>query len=149
MGPYVGSSDSLRTGCRFMPDFGERSQTLTLHGNSRRLELFVCPVFMLQMAMLRDLASLLLEAEASGVPVVTSAMGGATEGIHDGVTGFAFEERDVDTLASRLITMLTDDAVATSMALAGPRFVSDKFDLYRCAERLELLYDLTSATSSE
>lgn len=95
------------------------------------------------------LGIVLLEAEASGVPVVTSAMGGATEGIHDGVTGFAFGERDVDTLASRLITMLTDDAVATSMALAGPRFVSDKFDLYRCAERLELLYDLTSATSSE
>ena len=91
----------------------------------------------------------LLEAQGSGVPVVTSAMGGATEGILDGVTGFAFEERDVDTLAARLITLLTDDAVATSMAIAGPRFISDKFDLYRSAERLELLYDTASATQSE
>jgi glycosyltransferase involved in cell wall biosynthesis len=91
----------------------------------------------------------LLEAEGSGVPVVTSATGGAREGIDDGVTGFAFEERDVDTLAARLTTLLTDDAVAAPMALAGPRFVSDKFDLYRCTEKLQLLYDIASAPVSE
>ena len=34
----------------------------------------------------------LLEAQACGVPVVTSARGGATEGIKDGVTGCAFPE---------------------------------------------------------
>lgn len=101
------------------------------------------------MAMRRGFGIVLLEAEGSGVPVVTSAVGGATEGIDDGVTGFAFEERDVDTLAARLITLLTDDAVATSMALAGPRFISDRFDLYRCTERLELLYDIASAPASE
>jgi glycosyltransferase involved in cell wall biosynthesis len=91
----------------------------------------------------------LLEAEASGVPVVTSAIGGATEGIDHGVTGFAFAERDVDTLAARLTTLLTDDALAISMAHAGPRFVSDRFDLYRCTERLESLYDIASAPASE
>jgi glycosyltransferase involved in cell wall biosynthesis len=87
----------------------------------------------------------LLEAEASGVPVVSSARSGATEGIDDGVTGFAFAERDVETLAARLITLLTDDALAHSMSAAGPRFVAKKFDLSRCAERLELLYDEASA----
>jgi glycosyltransferase involved in cell wall biosynthesis len=83
----------------------------------------------------------LLEAEACGVPVLTSAVGGGTEGIEHGVTGFAFPERDVDTLAARLIVLLSDDALATSMSHAGPAFVSEKFDLYRCTEKLELLYD--------
>ncbi len=91
----------------------------------------------------------LLEAEASGVPVVTSALGGAMEGIDDGVTGFAFAERDVDTLAARLITLLTDDALATSMAHAGPAFVSEKFDLYRCTEKLETLYDTACEAGSQ
>jgi glycosyltransferase involved in cell wall biosynthesis len=86
----------------------------------------------------------LLEAEGSGVPVVTSAIGGAAEGIDEGVTGFAFRERDVDTLAARLITLLTDDALATSMAHAGPAFVAKRFDLYQCTEKLELLYDAAS-----
>jgi glycosyltransferase involved in cell wall biosynthesis len=85
----------------------------------------------------------LLEAEASGVPVVSSAIGGATEGIEDGVTGFSFEERDVGALSARLIYLLTNDAAAASMSLAGPRFVSDKFDLYRCTEKLESIYDFT------
>jgi glycosyltransferase involved in cell wall biosynthesis len=90
----------------------------------------------------------ILEAEASGVPVVTSASGGATEGLEDGVTGFAFEERDVGTLANRLTTLLTDDAVATSMALAGRRFILDKFDLNRCTEGLELIYDNSTLAPS-
>jgi glycosyltransferase involved in cell wall biosynthesis len=87
----------------------------------------------------------LLEAQASGVPVVTSAMGGASEGINEGVTGFAFRERDVDTLAARLVELLTNDAIAASFALAGPRFVSQRFDLHRCTEALEALYDHTLA----
>jgi glycosyltransferase involved in cell wall biosynthesis len=87
----------------------------------------------------------ILEAQASGVPVVTSATGGASEGLEEGTTGFTFGERDVDTLAGQLTALLTDDAMATSMALAGPRLVSERFDLHRCTEQLESLYDETSA----
>ena len=83
----------------------------------------------------------LLEAQASGVPVVTSAIGGATEGIDEGVTGFAFTEGDMEALAARLVHLLTDDALALSMSLAGPRFISNKFDLVRGTKRLESLYD--------
>jgi glycosyltransferase involved in cell wall biosynthesis len=90
----------------------------------------------------------LLEAQGMGVPVVTSAIGGAAEGIDEGVTGFAFRERDVDILAELLTTLLTDDDLATSMSIAGPALVSNKFDIYRCTEDLELLYDITSDAHS-
>ena len=83
----------------------------------------------------------LLESQASGVPVVTSAMGGATEGIRNGITGFAFRERDVSTLSARLIRLLTDHATAASFAAAGPDFVAENFDLRQCTEGLEALYD--------
>lgn len=83
----------------------------------------------------------LLEAQASAVPVVTSALGGAVEGMRDGVTGFAFRERDVATLASHLIRLLTDNDVAASLAAAGPKFVAEKLDLLRCTADLEALYD--------
>jgi glycosyltransferase involved in cell wall biosynthesis len=87
----------------------------------------------------------LLEAQASGVPVVTSAMGGAKEGIQEGITGFAFPEGDTNSLSSRLIELLTNDAVAASLAAAGPDFVAGRFDLFRCTEKLERLYDRVSA----
>ncbi len=82
----------------------------------------------------------LLEAQASGVPVVTSARGGAEEGIYDGVTGFAFAEGDEGGLADRLTRVLVDDELAAAMSAAAPRFVARYFDLERCTEALEMLY---------
>jgi glycosyltransferase involved in cell wall biosynthesis len=83
----------------------------------------------------------LLEAQACGVPVVTSARGGAEEGVIDGKTGFAFAERDVDTLSDRLTRVLTDDDLALSMSEEARAFVRQRFDIRRCTRSLEQLYD--------
>ncbi|ACI50573.1 glycosyl transferase group 1 [Gluconacetobacter diazotrophicus PA1 5] len=83
----------------------------------------------------------LLEAQASGVPVVTSARGGVTEGIEDGETGFAFAERDIDALTDRLLALLADDGLADRMGAAGRRFVQRKHDIRLCTAALEDLYD--------
>jgi glycosyltransferase involved in cell wall biosynthesis len=83
----------------------------------------------------------LLEALASGTPVVTSARGGVEEVVIDGLTGFAFRERDVATMAASLIKILSDDGVAGRMAAEGLRFVSKNFDINNCTETLELLYE--------
>lgn len=95
------------------------------------------------------LPMVLLEAQASGVPVVTSAEGGLMESICEGVSGFAVPERDVDGLAAKLTLLLTDDAVATSMASAGPAFIARAFDIHRCTEELESLYDATILGDTE
>ncbi|MCE2566124.1 glycosyltransferase [Komagataeibacter sp. FNDCF1] len=83
----------------------------------------------------------LLEAQACGVPVVTSARGGATEGIIDGETGFAFAEGDVAALSAHLLAILRDDALAARMSEAGPAFVAARHDLSRWATTLEDIYD--------
>jgi glucosyltransferase len=86
----------------------------------------------------------ILEAQACGVPVVTSARGGAGEAIVDGSSGYVFEERDVESLSQRLLHLLLDDEVATSMGRAGRRNMEEKFDLRRCTGLLEGLYDTLS-----
>jgi glucosyltransferase len=86
----------------------------------------------------------LLEAQASGVPVVTSALGGVSEGIREGITGFGFRERDVDSLAAHLTRLLINDALAHAFSLAGPPFVSEYFSLSHCTAALEALYDASS-----
>ncbi len=82
-----------------------------------------------------------LEAQACGVPVVTSARGGATEGMLDGRTGYAFAEHDVAALEQRLHRLLTDDALASSFAEAAPRYVAAQHDVVAQTARLEELYD--------
>jgi glycosyltransferase involved in cell wall biosynthesis len=83
----------------------------------------------------------LLEAQACGVPVVTSARGGATEGIIDGVTGFAFSEGDVDELSARLCAVLEDDDRALAMSHAAREFAVRTFDIRKCTHQLEDLYE--------
>ena len=89
----------------------------------------------------------ILEAQASGVPVVTSALGGATEGIVEGVTGMSFAEGDVDGLSERLTRVLSDDALAASMSAAAPGFVASRFDIRNCTRTLEDLYDRMAGTT--
>ena len=89
-----------------------------------------------------------LEAQASGVPVVTSARGGATEGILDGITGYAFPEADVPALVDRLLRVLGDDALADAMSAAGPAFVSEQHDLARQTAELERVYDQVASMSA-
>jgi glycosyltransferase involved in cell wall biosynthesis len=87
------------------------------------------------------LGLVLLEAQAAGVPVVTSARGGSSEAIIEGKTGFRFREGDCETLAELLGRLLRDDELCQAMSVAGPSFVKGKFDIESCTANLELIYD--------
>lgn len=86
----------------------------------------------------------ILEAQACGLPVVTSARGGKTEAIVDGRTGFAFPERDVDLLTEHLSRLLLDDDLATAMSAAAIPHVAAHFDIRDCTRKLEQFYDRLS-----
>lgn len=82
----------------------------------------------------------ILEAAACGVPVVTSALGGATEGIVHGETGFRFGENNSDELALYLDTLLSDPHLMKSMGQNGREFVEKNFDIKECTRSLEIIY---------
>ena len=82
----------------------------------------------------------LLEAQACGLPVVTSARGGSDEGIADGITGFSFDEGDVATLSTHILRLLQDDDLAQKMSEAGPQFIAENFRLDDCTAKLEAHY---------
>lgn len=88
----------------------------------------------------------ILEGQAMGVPVVTTALGGALEGIVDGVTGFGTPAKDPMSIAEALIKILQDDSLAQSMATAARAFILERFDLAACTARLEQYYDQWAAT---
>jgi glycosyltransferase involved in cell wall biosynthesis len=125
-------------GVRFVGAF-TRDQANALLAEAR---VFCLPSITAESGDAEGLPLVILEAQAAGVPVVTSARGGATEGIEDGVTGFAFPERDVEQLAQKLLLLLTDDALATRFSAAAPDFVAEHHDLFKQTADLETLYDL-------
>jgi glycosyltransferase involved in cell wall biosynthesis len=95
------------------------------------------------------LGMVVLEAQASGVPVVAYKTGGISEAVSDGETGFLVAEGDESQLADRLKLILQDDATADRMSKAGPRFVAEHFDIRECTRKLELFYDAVAARGDE
>ncbi|HYL67316.1 MAG TPA: glycosyltransferase [Nitrosopumilaceae archaeon] len=69
----------------------------------------------------------LLEAMASGLPVVASMVGGNKETIEDGFNGFLFEAGDSVILAEKLIKILTDDNLRERMSTSGSEIYHKKF----------------------
>ena len=77
-----------------------------------------------------------LEAQASGKPVVTSRLDGSAESIVDGETGFLVDPHDTAEVASALRRLLTEPEVAARMGAAARRLAAERFSYERFRERL-------------
>jgi colanic acid/amylovoran biosynthesis glycosyltransferase len=83
----------------------------------------------------------LLEAQASGLPVVASAVGGIPESLLDGKSGFLVPERDVEALAERVAALIDRPELRARMGSAGRAFTRENFDRNALADRLISLYE--------
>ncbi|WAC75152.1 glycosyltransferase [Roseateles sp. SL47] len=102
--------------------------------------IFCLPSIVSQSGDAEGLPISILEAQACGVPVVTSAMGGRDEGIEPERTGLAFAEGDVDALATQLERLLADPGLCSAMGSAARELATRKFDLQICQRALEAFY---------
>jgi glycosyltransferase involved in cell wall biosynthesis len=75
----------------------------------------------------------LMEAMASGVPVVASGISGIPELVEDGKTGLLVPPRDPSALASALHRLHDDPAFRESLARAGREMVEREFDVRKNA----------------
>jgi glycosyltransferase involved in cell wall biosynthesis len=87
----------------------------------------------------------LLEAMASGTPVVASALGGIPEIVEDGVTGYLVPPGDVDALRDRLADLLDHPGRATAMGAAARARVLERFTWHVCAARCLAAYTADAA----
>lgn len=86
------------------------------------------------------LGLVLLEAAASGVPVVATRHGGIPEAVRDGETGYLVAERDSEALAEALDALFSRDDVRRRMGAAARALARERFDLTLQTAALERLY---------
>ena len=87
------------------------------------------------------LGMVLLEAAASGLPVVATWHNGIPEVVVDGVTGFLCSEHDVDALSHRLSELLRSENLRGEMGDAARRRAQQHFDLMRQSAALTETYN--------
>jgi glycosyltransferase involved in cell wall biosynthesis len=129
--------------------FAEHGLTSLLHGIGYRddvatllteLDLVVHP------ANQEPYGRVLLEAAASGVPVVATDVGGTAEIVIDGVTGRLVPPRDPKALATAVIGLLQDQKLMQSMSIAARERAVSEFEISRSGRRLAAEWKKVFAT---
>jgi glycosyltransferase involved in cell wall biosynthesis len=94
------------------------------------------------------LGLVLLEAMATGTPVICSDVGGMPEIVRDGATGFVVPPGDAATLRDRLERIVTDPTLARRMGEAGRADVCERFTWTAVAARCLRSYAELSAEAA-
>ena len=82
-----------------------------------------------------------IEAQAMGLPVVSTFSGGIPEAVRHGETGLLVKERDPRGLAQAILRLLQGDELWQRFSLAGRRNVENHFNLARQTARLEKIFE--------
>jgi colanic acid/amylovoran biosynthesis glycosyltransferase len=69
------------------------------------------------------------EAQASGLPVISTLHNGIPDGLIKGKTGFLVPEKDSEALAEKIVLLLGDDKLRETMGRDGQIFVKQKYDV--------------------
>lgn len=83
----------------------------------------------------------ILEAMRAGLPVVASDVGGVSEAVVDGETGFLIPRGDVQTLRERLAQLIADPQLRLRMGRAGRARYESCFTLKQMLEKTLAVYE--------
>ena len=82
-----------------------------------------------------------IEAQAMGLPVVSTLSGGIPEAVEHGETGLLVKECNPAALAEAILELMQNDELWHRYSVAGRKRVVDEFNLLHQAERLENVFE--------
>jgi lipopolysaccharide heptosyltransferase II len=82
----------------------------------------------------------IIEAGATGVPVIATRVGGVLDIIQDGVNGILVDPKDPADLASAMMKLFNDPELAQRLVLAARKNVEEKFSLGQMVEKTINVY---------
>ena len=98
-----------------------------------------CDVFVLP-SIQEGQGIVLLEAQASGKPVVAFDVGGVNEAILNGQTGFLVKRGNTEELVDGLLSLLSNSFLREKMGAKGRKFVTENFTWDICAQKMLKVY---------
>ena len=82
-----------------------------------------------------------IEASSCAIPVIASDIGGLSEVIVDGETGFLIPPRNEEAIAEKIIKLIEEPELRQNLGANGRKFVLDNYDWNLCAKKMEEVYE--------
>jgi glycosyltransferase involved in cell wall biosynthesis len=133
---YEARAAGLGVRCRFL---GTQSP-FTVREWMARASVFCVPSVVAASGDAEGFGMVFIEAQAMGLPVVSTLSGGIPEAVKHGETGLLVTERDPVGLATALLVLLENDELWQRYSAAGRTRVVAQFNLLRQTERLENVF---------
>jgi glycosyltransferase involved in cell wall biosynthesis len=106
-----------------------------------RATVFCVPSITAESGAAEGFGTVFAEAQSMGLPVVSFASGGIPEAVANGETGFLVAEKDVPSLAEKLLDLLRDAELWLRFSKAGRSRVKNLFDIEKQSVALEKIYE--------
>lgn len=111
---------------------GERGDVAAL---LRSLDIFVLP------SQAEGISNTILEAMASGLPIIATRVGGNPELVLDGETGYLVEKENAEAMAKALLELVNDDRKRAAFAEEAYRRAQREFSIDGMVARYQQVYD--------
>ncbi len=98
-------------------------------------------IFVLPSAQPEPFGGVVMEAMCMGLPVIATNIGGSTEQVADGESGWLVPPNDPAALADKLEMLLRDEALRKFFGEAGRRRIAERFTLKGMVEKITAVYD--------
>jgi colanic acid/amylovoran biosynthesis glycosyltransferase len=142
-GPLLQELEQLRDDLRLRGkvEFAGFLKGPDLCGLFQQSHIFLHPSRMTEDQNQEGVPNAMLEAMATGLPVIATRHGGIPEAVTDGVSGILVAEGDRDALQDAMIRLATDPPRWTRMGLSAAADVRKSFESAAQLAKLEAVYD--------
>lgn len=106
----------------------------------RSLDVFVLP------SLAEGISNTILEAMASGLPVIATRVGGNPELVNDGESGFLVPPADPEAMAQSMLRYLAEPALVARQGVSAKQSADERFSMQAMVESYLNVYDRQLAT---
>jgi len=110
---------------------------LTLYKNSH---IFLLPSITASNGDKEGIPVVLMEAQATGMPIISTWHSGIPELVRDGTSGFLVPEKDVDALAEKLEYLIEHPEIWSKMGYAGRKIIETYYNIDKLNDQLVQIY---------
>lgn len=118
---------------------GEQTKSAVIH-EMMEADIFFLPSLTAENGDREGIPVSIIEAQATGLPVVSTVHTGIPEAVTEGESGFLVPEKDTDAMAERLDTLIANPELRIEMGKTGRSHVEKYFDQQRELDQLEELF---------